>query len=105
MAAKGTEAKTEIFNKIMQIYPDAFWEDQGKILRIPMSEAGSRVEIKLSLTAAKTNLGGEDVPGAFGSMSSNKNFSIPMPAPEETSLEMTQAEKDNVARLVKELGL
>ena len=102
--AKGAEAKAELFNKLMQIYPDAFWEDQDKILRVPMSEAGNRVEIKVTLTAAKNNLGGDAVPGAFNTAPVEKS-TIPMPAPDTSSLEMTQEEKDNVQKLMKELGL
>ena len=97
--AKGSEAKNQLFSKIMEIYPDAFWEDQGKILRVPMSEAGTRVEIKVTLTAAKTNMGGESVPSAFGSVA-------PTPAPKDaSSLEMTQEEKENVAKMLKALNL
>ena len=33
--AKGTESKNVIFSKLQEVFPDAFWEDQGKILRIP----------------------------------------------------------------------
>lgn len=100
--AKGSEAKNQLFSKIMEIYPDAFWEDQGKILRVPMSEAGTRVEIKVTLTAAKTNMGGESVPSAFGSVASPSAA----PAPKDAaSLEMTQEEKENVAKMLKALNL
>lgn len=103
--AKGTESKTELFKKLMEIYPDAFWEDKDKILRIPMSEAGNRVEIKVTLTAAKTNLGGDAVPGAFGSKPA-ENFGMPLPTiSEDSSIEMTPEEIDNVQKLMKELGL
>lgn len=107
--AKGTEAKAELFNKLMEIYPDSFWEDQNKILRIPMSEAGVRVEIKVSLTAAKTNLGGDAVPGAFGNEPVNKPTTPisahPMPSEVSSSIEMTQEEKDNVMKMMKALNL
>lgn len=110
--ARGSEAKTELFKKIMEIYPDSFWEDEGKILRVPMSEAGNRVEIKVTLTAAKTNLGGDAVPSAFGGAASAPKAQTSgfagsnMPAPAENeSLEMTQEEKDNVASLMAALGL
>lgn len=104
--AKGAEAKAELFQKLQEIYPESFWEDQGKILRVPMSEAGTRVEIKVTLTAAKTNLGGDNVPGAFGN--------TPTPAPIQTtpkeigdnsSLEMTEEEKENIAKMIKALNL
>lgn len=100
--AKGAEAKAELFNKLMEIYPDAFWEDQGKILRVPLSEAGNRVEIKVTLTAAKTNMGGDSIPSAFGP----KTTTTAPPQPNDAaSLEMTQEEKDNVAKMLKALNL
>lgn len=112
MAAKGTEAKKEIFQKLQEVFPGSFFEDEGKVLRIPMSEAGVRIEIKCQLTAAKNNLGGDDVPGAFGNAASvpktqPSGFNESnMPAPAETeSLEMTQEEKNNVVRMMAALGL
>ena len=100
MAAKGTESKNVIFNKLQEIFPDAFWEDQGKILRIPLDENGARVEVKVTLTAAKTNLGGEEVKSAFDASPVVMNQSA-----EKAVLEPTQEEKDNVNRLIASLGL
>ena len=95
--AKGSEAKNIIFTKMQEIYPDAFWEDQGKILRIPITENGNRVEIKVTLTAAKNNLGGETVNSAF------ENTPI-LPVKIDVS-EPTQEEKENISRLIASLGL
>lgn len=97
MAAKGTESKNVIFTKLQEVFPDAFWEDQGKILRIPLTENGARVEVKVSLTAAKTNLGGDEPVSAFSSEPAVK-ISTP-------DIEPTQEEKDNVSRLIASLGL
>ena len=36
--AKGTDSKNIIFTKLMEVFPDAFWEDAGKILRVPFNE-------------------------------------------------------------------
>ena len=47
MAARGTESKGIIFGKLKEIYPNSFWEDEGKILRIPMNEGGTPIEIKV----------------------------------------------------------
>lgn len=101
MAAKGTESKNIIFNKLQEIFPDAFWEDQGKILRIPLDENGTRVEVKVTLTAAKTNLGGETVQSAFEASSPI----VKTAETEKVILEPTQEEKDNVNRLIASLGL
>ena len=97
MAAKGTESKNVIFTKLQEVFPDSFWEDQGKILRIPLTENGARVEVKVSLTAAKVNLGGEEPVSAFP-MESVVKTSIP-------DIEPTQEEKDNVNKLLASLGL
>lgn len=104
MAAKGTESKNSIFQKLQEIYPDSFWEDQGKILRIPLDENGSRVEIKVSLTAAKTNLGDETVKSAFEA-SSPFEKSAPNIEKAKEMLEPTQEEKDNISKLIASLGL
>lgn len=98
MAAKGTDSKNIIFSKLQNIFPESFWEDQGKILRIPLDENGSRVEIKVTLTAAKTNLGGESAASAF-------EASSPINTTNNTILEPTQEEKDNVSKLIASLGL
>lgn len=54
MAAKGTVSKEKITNKILQMFEGAFVS--GKELRIPMMEDGTEVQIKVTLTAAKTNI-------------------------------------------------
>jgi len=95
--ARGTESKNAVFEKLQEIYPSAFWEDAGKILRIPMSEDGVRVEIKVTLTAAKNNLSGDQVESAF----------TPVPKQETppAKTEVTEEEKQNVQRLMQSLGL
>lgn len=106
MAAKGTEAKAEVFSKVMKVFPNAFWEDENKILRIPISEGGNLVEIKMTLTAAKNILGGEENVSAF-ELTSKKEVKTKEVNSDETktNLDMTQAEKDNVTNLLAALGL
>lgn len=101
--AKGAESKTTIFKKLQEIYPKSFWENEDKILRIPMTENGNRVEIKVTLTAAKNNLGGDGIESAFDTPPSV----IPKVTQEtpQPILEPTQEEKDNVNRLIAALGL
>lgn len=50
MAAKGSEEKVLVIEKLMELFPDAF--EHEKVLRIPIGE----VEIKVSLTCAKDNI-------------------------------------------------
>lgn len=96
MAAKGTESKCIIFNKLKEIYPNSFWEDENKILRIPMNEGGTPIEIKVTLTAAKNILGSGAIESAFPTASE--------PVVEKP-VEMTEEEKENVATLLASLNL
>lgn len=96
MAARGTESKSVIFNKLKEIYPNAFWEDEGKILRIPMNEGGNPIEVKVTLTAAKNILGSGVVESAFPATSETII---------ESPVEMTTEEKEKVATLLASLDL
>ena len=97
MAAKGTESKGIIFGKLQEVYPNAFWEDEGKILRIPLDEGGTPIEIKVTLTAAKNILGSGEVESAFPAAPVEKTVEKP--------IEMTKEEKENVATLLASLNL
>lgn len=109
--ARGTQSKNEIFAKLMEVYPAAFYEDEGKILRIPMTENGERVEVKVTLTAAKNNLGGDAAVSAFPEPGTSAKVNqvapdfMPAPASPQEELQPTEAEKQNVATLLKSLGL
>lgn len=105
MAAKGTFSKKVVFDKLQEIFPDSFWEDQDKILRIPLDEDGSRVEIKVTLTAAKTNLGGNTVASAFPAPSEDVASAFMAPPVGNASIEMTEEEKERVSTLLASLGL
>lgn len=96
MAARGIESKSVIFSKLKEIYSNSFWEDENKILRIPMNEGGTPIEIKVTLTAAKNILGNGEVESAFPTASK--------PVVEKP-VEMTEEEKENVATLLASLNL
>lgn len=51
--ARGSEAKTKITEDILKHFPDAFIAFDGKTIRIPYYEDSERIEIKVSLVAAK----------------------------------------------------
>ena len=93
---RGTESKGIIFNKLKEIYPNSFWEDENKILRIPMNEGGNPIEIKVTLTAAKNILGSGAIESAFP---------IASEPVVEKPVEMTEEEKENVATLLASLNL
>lgn len=93
--AKGAESKAKLIEKLKEIYPDAF--EYGKEFRIPFEEDGQRVEIKVALTCAKSNVGGEGVSEVSG-VESNTPADVAPAAP-------TEEEKANIAALMDRLGL
>lgn len=96
--AKGAIAKKEVISKLKEVFPDMF-EYGNKELRIPMMEDGQRVEIKVALTCAKTNVGGDDASVESGVQT--LDFSNEPSANIEPSAE----EKQNIAELMSRLGL
>lgn len=93
--AKGAESKAKLIEKLKEIYPDAF--EYGKEFRIPFEEDGQRVEIKVALTCAKSNVGGEGV-SEVSVVESNTPVDVVPAAP-------TEEEKANIAALMDRLGL
>ena len=95
--ARGAEAKQIITDKILQTFEGAFI--YGKEIRVPLQENGERVEIKVTLTCAKENVGGND-----------NDFTIKQEDAENmvakaVSAIPTAEEKANIATLMERLGL
>lgn len=100
MAIKGAEAKLEITNKILELFPGSFKYD--KEIRIPVIENGEEVQIKISLTAAKVNVERDD--GVLDFTKKTETTSQTTPATPQ-SLEPTEEEKNIVNDLISKLGL
>lgn len=105
--AKGNLAKNEIFTKIIDIFPDSFMYNDNKELRINLTENGDPVQIKVTLTCAKTPVAPSEndvneTKAVQTSTSGELNWNDDIPFKIE---EPTEEEKQNVARLVKNLGL
>lgn len=92
--AKGQIAKTEITNKILEVFDGAFVND--KEIRIPWEENGETVQIKVALTCAKVN-----IENAGGADTVQQTTSVP--APEDRKI--TETEKQEVNNLIEKLGL
>ena len=102
--AKGTESKNMLFKALMEKYPNSFWEDENKILRVPFNEGGSRVEVKVQLTAAKVNLreSDNDNMATFGNDSvQNSKGKIEF----KVDVEPSKEELDNVKKMLEALDL
>ena len=79
------------------LFKDSF--ENGSEIRIPLYENGEVIQIKVTLTAAKTNvdIGGDTaVPGSAAATVSQPSGEI---------VEPTAEEKENVANLLASLGL
>ena len=99
--AKGALAKADVTKKILSMFDNAF--EYGKEIRIPMIENGEQVQIKVTLTCAKENVEcGADtaLPGEFPTPVNAA------PTPVNTApVQPTVEEKQNVANLLRSLGL
>ena len=97
---KGTEAKNSVFAKIIGSFPNAFWFSFGKILRVPVTEKGEIVEIKVQLTAAKNILGGNNTVE-----SSPNNHDMNFEQAPANMIEPTPQGEETVQNLLKSLGM
>jgi hypothetical protein len=101
MAIKGAAAKVEVQKKILELFENSFSYD--KEIRIPMIENGEEVQIKCTLTCAKTNVAnGADtaLPGDFPAP-----VNAPVTPEQSGPIEPTAEEKANVSALLRKLGL
>lgn len=101
MAIKGAIAKQQVSAKILEVFPGAFAYD--KEIRVPMIENGEEVQIKVTLTAAKVNVtNGADtaMPGDFPAPTT-----APVTPAPSAPIEPTAEERQNVANLLRKLGL
>jgi hypothetical protein len=101
---KGADSKNIILKKLMEVFPGSFMDD--KVLRIPMTEGGEPLEIKVALTCAKDLLGDAVAASAFsdggGTDTSN---AAPALVVSEADIEPTEDEKANVAKMLESLKL
>lgn len=97
---KGADSKEIIFKKLTEVFPGSFMDD--KVLRIPMTENGEPLEIKVALTCAKDILGDGVTASAFPD---NGAATAPSLSISEADVEPTEEEKDNVAKMLKSLNL
>lgn len=102
--ARGQILKQDITKKILETFEGSFLYNDGKEIRIPGTEEGEELQIKVALTCAKENVNqGDDnkLPGET-KIESTVQTKIEQT---ETHTEPTEAEKQNVSDLLKALGL
>lgn len=96
MAVRGSWSKGIVKEKILETFKDSF--ENGSEIRIPLYENGDRIEIKVTLTAAKTNVGGDAANEA------TQGTEAAVSAPTEV-LPPSEEEKAQVNNLLAKLGL
>ena len=100
MEIKAAEAKLEITNKILELFPGSFKYD--KEIRIPVIENGEEVQIKVSLTAAKVNV---ERDGGVLDFTKKTETTVQTTSAAPQSFEPTEEEKNIVNDLISKLGL
>lgn len=103
MAARGSVLKQEIAQKILATFPGSFLYNDGKEIRINGTEDGQSIQIKVTLTAAKTAVEGGNNVAPSGETATNIQ---PIPISREMiPQEPTAAEKERLATLLNKMGL
>ena len=100
MAIRGAQAKIDITKKISEIFPGSFTYE--KEIRIPYVEDGVEGQIKLTLTAAKTIVGGGDTVISKETKTIETQL---IQTNENTIQEPTVEEKERLTTLLNKLGL
>ena len=93
--AKGQVAKAKMLEVLQEIFPNMFSPD-GKEWRVPLIENGENIEIKIALTCAAKNIGGEAVSVVAGKSDSPLTVE---------QLVVTEEEKEQIKSLMERLGL
>lgn len=93
--AKGSDAKQRIIAKIKELYGKDFIGESNNKYYLWEKDNGERVQIAISLTCPKTQIGESDC--AFTQVTA-------VPVKKEAP-EITKEETDNIAKLMEELGL
>lgn len=105
MAAKGAESKSLVTKKILEIFPNAFLYNSDKEIRIPLTEQGETIEIKVVLSCAKTPVREAAVLDWSGN-SSSTSAAEPVPASNEIGPpQISEEDRRKVQELMAKLGL
>ena len=107
--ARGTESKSYITKKLLETFEGSFLYNDGKEIRIPLKEYGEIVQIKVTLTCAKTNVSTEDsTPAEFKAVpaaDNELNFEDSQISLTPATVNTTPEERANIARLVEKFNI
>ena len=105
--AKGSQAKIDVGNQIISLFGDnAFWNGEGKEIRVNTKENGEAIQVKIAFTVAKVAVepgDAEAVPGVVKTPQAIVGDGPSFPEPKE--IKATESEQAAVANLMASLGL
>lgn len=99
MAARGTEAKKIIADKIRNALSDCYLGESDKKLFFSARENGEDVQVCISMTCPKTPIA-QTVPTANLDWSGEKSVTAPIP-----STEISEEDRKTVDELMRRLGI
>lgn len=101
---KGNEAKDLVIKKIQDAFGEDFVGVFDKKVYVWSKEDGVRAQVCLSLTCPKNPVGADSVLPTLGGGLDFEAMGAMTP-PAAPSAEITQEEQDNIAELMRKLGL
>lgn len=103
MAVRGTEAKSQVKIKIAEAFGEDYIGEHGGKLYVWADDGGNKVQIAISLTCPKNEVGNIKL-GADGGIDFTSPTVLTGPKTSEPA-EITQEEQQNIADLIAALGL
>lgn len=105
--AKGSQAKIDVGNQIISLFGDnAFWNGEGKEIRVNTKENGEAVQVKIAFTVAKVAVEPGDAEAVPGVVKTPQAIVGDRPSfPEPKEVKATEDEQAAVASLMASLGL
>lgn len=99
--ARGTTAKSEVQRKIAEAFGGDYIGEVDKKLYVWANDGGERVQIAISLTCPKNNI---EIDGAAAAQPTNA-FDFGEVPPKREPAKISEQEQQNIAELLKKLGL
>lgn len=101
--AKGAKVKAEVYKKILEMFPGSFMYNSDKELRIPVTEDGEPIQLKLTLTVSKTPVENDNAV-ATAAEQDEGSFPSPVGSPAATP-QVSDEEKQTLQAMMERLGL
>lgn len=98
MAARGSEAKLLVQEKIKEAFGQDFIDINSGKIYVWANDGGEKVQIAISLTCPKVEINA----AGTGPVTEQAAWDV---TPEASATEITQEEQENITNLIKALGL